>query len=112
MQLNTRHNDPRYNRMITSVLNGRQMPLIDIETEGRRIADGDWIIAASGGLDTLSQKQIATAAKRAARAPFGHLADMLIQQIREVGKPTQDNTSIIAVQAGRVPQMTRPAAGN
>ena len=101
VQLNTRHNDPGTAHFVSSVLSGYDMPLIDLRTDGLPVADGDWIIAASDGLDTLAQDQIQETAQRAASIG-GHLAQMLIREVQKVEKVNQDNTTVVAVQAGQV----------
>ena len=100
IRLNTLHNAPFSTTRLTSALQGRHIPLIDLNAVGVSVLPGDWVIAASDGLDTLEQAAIERAAANATYGTGPDLAARLMERVRLTNKRNQDNTTVVAVQAG------------
>ena len=82
---------------LRSALTGRPMELVDLPENGVLLQDGDWVIVASDGLDTLTDRELeAVLAEHRSDAPE-ELAQALIAAVEAVGDPFQDNTTVMAI---------------
>lgn len=84
-------------RALHSALTGDPIPMQDLELDPQPLAPGDWIIAASDGLLTLSGDEIATLVHDLASGPPHALVEALIAAVAAEGEPNQDNTTIAAI---------------
>ena len=124
--LNKLHNAPGYTNQLTSVLQGYRIPLIDEEQQGMTVLPGDWVIAASDGLDTLKKDSIQRAAMRAsgqdgadlAAAPAGRGAPGREEEPgqhhgdRRAGGNSRSRRSPVTITGHRRPARTRVGRGS
>lgn len=86
---------------LTSVIGGREIPQIDCPTHPLQLMDGDVLIAASDGLLTLTQDEIADVVHNARSLPAGEIGSALLHVIEALDDPYQDNVSICVVKVTR-----------
>ncbi|MEP2653604.1 MAG: hypothetical protein ABJH06_16630, partial [Paraglaciecola sp.] len=85
--------DARHNQ-VTSVLMGEDIPKIDVCNDGFQLLDGDILLAASDGLETLPPDAIADMCSNNGNSS---IATLLIDAVIDCGARHQDNTTVIAV---------------
>ncbi|MEM7472694.1 MAG: protein phosphatase 2C domain-containing protein [Pseudomonadota bacterium] len=88
---------PRKNAL-RSAVTGEDISLIDLNTA--ELAPGDTLVLASDGLDTVPQDQVAEVLEAAKRGGPEAQVQALLDAVAQVGKPTQDNTTIIIYRQG------------
>jgi len=80
---------------LTSAVMGYEIEQVDI---GEAEVDvDDWILLASDGVETLTEKEINLLCSRPGWDSAQSLAEHLIQQVDKVERPGQDNSSVIAL---------------
>lgn len=89
---------PSRNALRSALLGDGAPQLIDNPTTPLRWRDGDVLISASDGLQTLTNSQIAKIANEHTSA--GAVADGLIRQVVYVKKPRQDNATVQVMKFG------------
>ncbi len=82
---------------LTSVLMGRDIPSIDCVQTPQRLQSGDIIIAASDGLQYLSDDQIEAVVAGHKRRTASEIARAIMRSIDLLGDPDQDNTSVVII---------------
>jgi serine/threonine protein phosphatase PrpC len=87
-------NDPERDGL-TSALMGREMKYVDVSHYGIDVKAGDIFLLASDGLETITSEQITTVMRQAATPQ--QIAEVLVQQVKRVNAPQQDNVSVLAV---------------
>jgi formylglycine-generating enzyme required for sulfatase activity len=92
--------------MLMCALTGEEILEIDCPDTGTRISSGDWLIAASDGLNTLNRDDIITIAGGASSAR--ECAERMLQAVTEVGAKNQDNTTVVAIRVRDRPPTPRP----
>ncbi len=91
------HNHPDRG-CLTSVLIGDEVTRIDCPSEPVMLRGGDVVIAASDGLQTLSEEAIAAVIARCgADAPAAEIAGSLLAEVERAEDPEQDNVTIAVV---------------
>ncbi|MEM0949384.1 MAG: protein phosphatase 2C domain-containing protein [Pseudomonadota bacterium] len=88
---------PDRNALI-SVLAGSEVAKIDCPETPFELRDGDLVIAASDGLQSLEDNRIASLLRTMSDVPSAEIARGLLKAIAELDDPEQDNTSIAVVQ--------------
>jgi protein phosphatase len=84
--------DPRRNHLRAAVT-GDEIAKCDLPAEPLTLADGDVLLLASDGLDTLGQDQLAAIpATAGAEATVAFLLDA----VKAAGRPEQDNVTVVA----------------
>ena len=91
-------NDPRAHQL-RSVIFGDSIPLIDSNTDGFELESGDLVVLASDGLETLSDAAL-TQQLKAGADDAQALVDTLLDAVAKLGKPGQDNTTVLVYRAG------------
>ncbi|WP_444455719.1 protein phosphatase 2C domain-containing protein [Rhodobacter capsulatus] len=85
--------NPRRNALLSAVM-GAEIPLVDYNEMA--LKEGDLLILASDGLDTLSSEQL----ERMLRGAYGttpeDITRLLLDAVRACRKPRQDNTTVVA----------------
>lgn len=89
-------NHPDLNSL-TSVLIGREIARIDCPGTPVELADGDIVIAASDGLQFLSDDQIEGALTRNMSKSSVEIAQILLNELKDLDDPDQDNTSLSVI---------------
>ena len=106
-RVNELHHRPEQPNAVTSVIDGKPITRVDLQVEAMPLGPGDTVIAASDGIGTLDESEIAEVA-----ADQRSAATKLVDAVIGKGRKNQDNVSVIAV---RIPDATaaraRPAAG-
>jgi protein phosphatase len=92
----TARNHPDRNSL-TSVVMGRRIPLIDCKGRPTELEPGDILIAASDGLQFLSETQIEAVLRKTARRPSTEIAEALLAAVERQRDPDQDNVSFAIV---------------
>ena len=95
-QLNKRHNPPGQPYVVTSVLDGRRCNEVDRGTIVPCV--GDFLIAASDGLDTLSTDELLETIRDARRNNREQLALALVGAVLDKGKKRQDNVTVVTME--------------
>jgi serine/threonine protein phosphatase PrpC len=85
---------------LTSVLMGRDIPSIDCASRPFRLEAGDIIVAASDGLQSLSDAQIEAVVAGHRRRTASEIARAVMRAIDIVDDPDQDNTSVVIIKCG------------
>lgn len=90
------HAHPDRNTLL-SVINGDDIPQIDCPTSPILLKDGDILIAASDGLQFLSNTMIANTLMKARAGRSVDIANAFLSAIAQHNHPDQDNTTFVIV---------------
>ena len=90
--------DPRANQL-RSVIFGDVIPLIDMNADGFALEDGDTVVLASDGLETLPEDALVEAVK-AGGSDAEAIVIALLDGVSAAGRPGQDNTTVIVYRVG------------
>ena len=82
---------------LRSAVTGEEIELIDNPPGPIALGEGDVIVLASDGLDTLSDEQIAGLIEINAARSASEIAKALIEAVAAAAVPNQDNTTVVAV---------------
>jgi protein phosphatase len=82
---------------LTSVVMGGRIPLIDCRSEPMPLAKEDVLIAASDGLQTLSNQAIEVLLKKIHKKSSAEIAEALLNAVIAFADPDQDNVSIAVI---------------
>lgn len=88
---------------LTSVVSGDDIPQIDCPSSAILIKDGDVIVAATDGLQSLSTATIAKTIIDGASQNSVNVAKTLLEEVEKLGKVDQDNTSFVVIKANARP---------
>ena len=86
--------DPKRHALRSAVM-GDEIHLIDVSSQPVVLEQGDCIVLASDGLETLSDDEITRILQAMENAPLAEVAEALIQAVEKVGNPHQDNTTVL-----------------
>lgn len=101
--------------VLLSAVTGEPVRKVDLAVEGVVLSQGDWVIAASDGLDVLPADVVARTVGSASGAEEACRA--LLDLVEREGDPRQDNTTVMCVKVAALderdsrndtPGMTRP----
>lgn len=92
---------------LTSALTGRAIPRIDNRGRPLELRPGDLIVIASDGLQFLDNRHIAETITRNRRKSSGDIAEALLQAVKDLDDPDQDNVSFAVVKIRREKSMLR-----
>ncbi len=95
--------DPSRNAL-RSVVSGEEIDLVDAPNADISLLDGDLVLLASDGLETLSPEAIVRTATKAMRAGPKRIVADLLAAVTARQFPHQDNTSVIAYLHRAVPE--------
>jgi len=84
--------------LLTSVLTGHEIEIIDLRMEAFSLFPGDCVIVASDGLQSLELGEIAQIMQKTHRNTPDTIAEALIRAVEKAEHPFQDNTTIMVVQ--------------
>lgn len=82
---------------LRSALTGSGIELVDLSDSTLALAPGDWIIAASDGLETLPHAEIADILAFNCEASPATIAEALIASVEAAAEPNQDNATVMAI---------------
>jgi len=85
---------------LTSVLMGRDIPSIDCAARPTALQVGDIIIAASDGLQYLTDDQIEAVVAGHKRRTASEIARAILRAVETLNDPDQDNTSVVIIKCG------------
>jgi serine/threonine protein phosphatase PrpC len=86
-----------YRNALRSALTGKSIELVDLEADPYPLADGDWLILASDGIDTIDGNEIGDIVYANRNASPEQMAERLIEAVLAKGAPEQDNTTVIVL---------------
>jgi len=89
-----------FRNLLRSAIIGAEIELIDQPAEPFALKAGDMIIAASDGIQTLSDDQIAAALTKSSDANASALASGVLHAVLKAGHPKQDNTTVAIIKIG------------
>ena len=78
-------------------LTGEAISRIDWQQEAKQLINGDWLILASDGLETLSDNEIVSIIEINAKKDATDVSKALIAAVKNKKDPYQDNTTVIAI---------------
>ena len=87
---------------LTSVLMGTKIPQIDCPQKPMQLQIGDIVICASDGLQFLTNAQIEKLLARTRRKRSSEIAEVLLDEIRRLDDPDQDNVSFCVIKVNDV----------
>jgi PPM family protein phosphatase len=79
---------------LRAALTGQEIALVSAAVTPMNLIEGDLILVASDGLQTLSDEAIAKAIEEARQADAAETAAGLLQAVLSAAKPKQDNTTV------------------
>lgn len=82
---------------LTSVLMGSDIPIIDCAASPTKLRSGDIIIAASDGLQYLTDDQIEAITAGHKRRSASEIARALMRAVDQLADPEQDNVSVVII---------------
>lgn len=85
---------------LRSALVGGDIALVDLAARPQPLLEGDIVLAASDGLQTLTDTAIADVLRQHADADAATIAAQLVQAVLAAGAPKQDNTTAAIVKPG------------
>ncbi len=85
--------------MLTSVINGSEIPEIDCPKTPIQIKEGDILIAATDGLQSLSNGVLAKTIKMGTEQTAMDLVRALLAELANLDKPDQDNATFVVIKA-------------
>lgn len=94
--------------VLRSAVMGDAIPLVDDHSAWRKFADGETLVLATDGLDTLSNDQIASIVRAAPGA--ADAAKELIKAVETADKPRQDNTTVVVMRGPPARAKAAPVA--
>ena len=101
-------NHPDRNTLMSAIA-GADIAKIDCPDEPTTILPGDIIIAASDGLQFLSNDEIAVILRQTQDAHSGDISNALLKAIAELDDPDQDNTVFTVIKLGKRQHVSQPA---
>ncbi|MGB8354712.1 MAG: protein phosphatase 2C domain-containing protein [Chthoniobacteraceae bacterium] len=90
-----------FRNLLRAAITGAEIELIDLSEEPVALHEGDMILAATDGIQTLSDDAIAAILAKASMANDAFvLASGLVQGVLAAGHPKQDNTTVAIIKTG------------
>jgi len=86
--------DPRRS-LLRSALTGRNIELADFSGQPFRLENGDMVVLASDGIETLNMAELADLLQDAGAVALDELAARLLAGVEAAGRTNQDNASVI-----------------
>lgn len=83
---------------LRSALTGAEIEMVDLTDHCLPLQPGDWVLLASDGLETLSDKALANLLAEHRHQTPEQLVEAVIAAIEGAADPYQDNTTVMAVQ--------------
>lgn len=96
--------DPR-RHMLRSAVTGEEITMVDLSQQPTQLYEGDYVILASDGLQTLEPDEIARVIQAYAAEGPAVVAEALIRAVELMRQPHQDNATVVAVR----PVLAKPA---
>ena len=85
---------------LRAALTGGVIELVDLRQSAFLLCDGDWVLLASDGIESLSDPELADVlATHAANEPDAMVAAVLAA-VEAIAEPAQDNATVMAVRVG------------
>ena len=90
-----------YRNALRSAVTGKDIEILDLQSEPYPLADGDWLVLASYGINTLSGDEIGDILYANREQTPEAVAEALIAAIEVRDTPDQDNTTVLALKIAR-----------
>lgn len=91
-------NDPR-RHMLRSAITGDDLDLVDLSQKPLQLIEGDVVIIASDGLQTLSIEEIGRIVSGYAKDVAETIAEALLRAVENQREPMQDNATVVVIKA-------------
>lgn len=98
--------------LLRSALIGREIEMIDQPPKPHPLEEGDVVIVATDGLQTMHDDQIAGVLEKTATFDASAIASALLEAVHAVDYPKQDNATVAVIKAakgGFIPHERKPA---
>jgi serine/threonine protein phosphatase PrpC len=86
---------------LRSAVAGEDIPLVDLAFMPLQAQAGDVVLLASDGLCSLSDAEIVYILRRNREGSAEQMADALVSAVDSLGRPDQDNTTVVVLRADR-----------
>lgn len=93
---------------LTSALTGKDIPELDCPARRLDLEDGDIIVLASDGLQSVAEEDLASILDKAAHLESREIAAGLIRAVTAAGVPEQDNTSVVVIRVYQPEPVAEP----
>jgi len=90
-----------FRNLLHSALLGDEIELTDAPEDPLELQEGDLILAASDGLQTLTDDEITRVLTSVPHKKVGTPADALLQAVKKCKHPRQDNTTVAVIRVSR-----------
>lgn len=91
---------------LTSAITGKDIALIDCPEEPTKLMTGDILISSSDGLQFLTNEEITQVLKDTKNQPSAAIANALLDAVKALENPDQDNTAFAVVKLDHVAAKT------
>lgn len=89
--------DPDRNALMSCVM-GDEIEQVEVTHSPLPLADGDTLVAASDGIETLRPEQIFAVVQRGGDSAE-RIGNLLLETVKDAGRPSQDNVTVVVVRA-------------
>jgi protein phosphatase len=86
---------------LRSCISASEIALIETKSLENALQQGDKLILASDGLDTLSRSQLQQVIRRHRRQSAERLTSTLLDAVEKANRPGQDNTTVVVINTSR-----------
>lgn len=93
---------------LTSVLMGEKIEKSDVPDTAMALQPGDVLIAASDGLQFLDEAKILDCVVKARPGSSAAISNALMQSLKDLEDPHQDNSAIVVIQRHKAEQTSKP----
>ncbi|MEZ5852664.1 MAG: protein phosphatase 2C domain-containing protein [Hyphomicrobiaceae bacterium] len=93
--------------VLVSALTGRRLEIVDHPAEAFELRDGDILVLASDGLNTLENEEIEALLRGSAETTAKDVSNLLIDTVRDRRADRQDNTAVVVARLSTLPDLPR-----
>ena len=89
-----------HRHVLRAAVIGEELPLVDLPAAPCRLRPGDLVLAASDGILTLDEAEIAGIVSQDAGRTAAELSDALVAAVERLRRPGQDNVTVLVARSG------------